>query len=168
MGSFVSFALYWFVVGSFTALLNRMLPDRLISKYTNLIFRWQAEPKFFEKRLRIKAWKDRMPEMSSYDKTVFDKSSLKSMNKEYLNRYMTELNKGLFAHSFPIIFLLPIANTVSNDMVVWINAVLLSIMHLPFLFILRYNQSRMTKLMAYVNRKEQRREQKEALVQESL
>lgn len=161
MGTMLYYAGYWFVVGIITVIVNRLLPDRLISKYSHLIFRRKVNPKFYEKRLKIKSWKDKMPEMSSYDKSVFDKSSLKSMNMEYLNRYMTELDKGLFAHTFPVIFLLPIANTVSSEAIVWMNAILLSIVHLPFLAILRYNQSRMTKLLEFMTRQDERKKRKE-------
>jgi len=89
MGTMLYYAAYWFVVGIITVIVNRLLPDKLRSKYSHLIFRRKVNPRFYEKRLRIKSWKDKMPEMSTYDKSVFDKSSLKSMNREYLNSYMT-------------------------------------------------------------------------------
>ena len=160
MGAFFTYTIYWFLVGSLTMFLNRALPDKFISRYTHLVFRRKVNPRFYEKRLRIKAWKDRLPEMSSFDNSVFDKSSLKSMNKEYLKRYETELDKGLFAHSFPILFLLPIANEAGSDMAVWFNAILISMVHMPFLAILRYNQARMGKLLQFINRKEERKNRK--------
>lgn len=157
MPSFFMYAFYWLIASTITTFLNRTLPDRFISKYSSIIFRRRINPQFYEKRLKVKAWKDRMPEMSSYDKTVFDKSSLRSMNDAYLNKYLTELDKGLFAHSFPLVFLLPIANTISNDTVIIANAVLLSMMHMPFLVILRYNQGRMLKLLELKRKREERR-----------
>lgn len=123
------------------AFIIRRLPSKAFGherKFFNVSLR---EKNFYEKRLGIKKWKDKIPELGGF--TNFSKGSIdKPRDNEYLARYLLEADYGQIIHlitaftGFLIIFICPLEMWYCFALpVAAINAIL-NIM--PF-FVLRYN-----------------------------
>ena len=103
------------------------------------IFQVSKKEKKFYQSIKIKSWRDKIPELGGF--TSFHKNELSSSNDiEYLKRFITESNYGVIIHienailGF-LIFLIPLCKTPS----IWIPifAVNFVLSMLP-VFVLRY------------------------------
>lgn len=84
------------VDGIFAVLIRRVIPARLFSADRGC-FRVSKKEHEIYRTLRVKQWKDRVPELGCF--TGFSKSNLKSIgNKEYLARFLLESNYGVVIH----------------------------------------------------------------------
>lgn len=124
-------------VDGLTAFLVRRLPERFFSADNNFFDVGMGERNFY-KRLKIKKWKDKIPELGGF--TGFHKNKVADTgSREYFGRFLLESNYGVIIHivnavfGFLIIFL-PFAVSVTL-LVACVNAVLT---FLPVL-VLRYN-----------------------------
>lgn len=82
------------------AYLSRRLPEKwFVAEKTLKV--GEAERKFYRK-LRIKKWKDKVPELGGF--TSFHKDRLESASdKEYLGRFLLESNYGIICHTVNVI-----------------------------------------------------------------
>ena len=88
-----------FAIDGISALvIRRLTPERWYIPEVKLFKVSKSERNFYNK-LKIKAWKDRVPELGGF--TSFHKDSLKSQSdKEYLRRFIIEANYGVIIHIF--------------------------------------------------------------------
>lgn len=99
--------------------------------------------RFYSKRLKIKRWKDSLPQYVS--KGGFSKKSLDSLSLGYVDRFILETCRGEWAHRkcMLISILLMLINRlgvglVFGSLVVFVN--------LPFVCIQRYNRIRLIRI----------------------
>lgn len=118
--------------------IRRLLPMSWFSPGKKL-FRVSKKEKKFYQIIKIKSWKDKIPELGGF--TSFHKNELSSSNDiEYLKRFITESNYGVIIHienallGF-LIFLIPLCSAPS----IWVPifAVNFVLSMLP-VFVLRY------------------------------
>lgn len=126
------------VDGLFAFLIRRLTPMKWY-KPGRRIFSVSKKEKNFYNKIKIKSWKDKVPELGGF--TSFHKNELSSSNDvEYLKRFIIESNYGVIIHvenallGF-MIFLIPMCSAPS----IWIPifAVNLVLSMLP-VFVLRY------------------------------
>ncbi len=124
--------------GLMAFLIRRLLPMSLFAPGKKIFQVSKKEKKFYQ-AIKIKSWKDKIPELGGF--TSFHKNQLTSSNDiEYLKRFITESNYGVIIHlenaflGF-LIFLIPLCNSPS----IWIPifAVNFVLSMLP-VFVLRY------------------------------
>ncbi len=124
--------------GLMAFLIRRLLPMSWFAPGKKLFQVSKNERKFYLS-IKIKAWKDKIPELGGF--TSFHKNELSSSNDiEYLKRFITESNFGVIIHlenavlGF-LIFLIPLCSAPS----IWIPifAVNFVLSMLP-VFVLRY------------------------------
>ena len=124
--------------GLMAFLIRRLLPMSWFSPGKKL-FRVSKKEKKFYQIIKIKSWKDKIPELGGF--TSFHKNELSSSNDiEYLKRFIVESNYGVIIHienallGF-LIFLIPLCSAPS----IWIPifAVNFVLSMLP-VFVLRY------------------------------
>ena len=146
-GFFFVFGLTWLaivivmLIDGLTAGICRLLPQKCANREKK-IFQVNAKEKAFYEKLKIRKWKDKVPEIGQF--TGFRKNKIADPKSiEYLDRYLLEICYGELGHiasvctsflSLGLFFISPL----------WIGialpvAVISALLNLPSLFILRYN-----------------------------
>lgn len=108
---------------------------------------WEADGRFYEKFLRIKSWKDHLPDGSAWFGEGFAKANLTSRDRAYLERFNRETWRGELCHWVaigftPLFFLW-------NPW--WADLVMLAYAfggNLPCILAQRYNRARINRLLA--------------------
>lgn len=140
-----------------TATVCRLLPASFANPEKQF-FQVSAEEKKFYEKLKIRKWKDKVPEIGQF--TGFRKNKIDDPKSiEYLDRFLLEICYGEVGHiascftSFSILFLFPVYK-------LWFAiaipvATVSLLMNLPSLFILRYNSYKL-RVLRKNNLKKQR------------
>lgn len=115
---------------------------------------WLSRPRRFEdggrwyqRRLRIRAWKDRLPEKGDLFRDGFSKRHLISRSDAHLERFVAETRRAEYVHW---------SNLVAGPVfLVWCAPLLGACMvgfgvvaHLPFIAVQRYNRERLLTILA--------------------
>lgn len=159
--TFVSGAGYLYVLG-FTALavviviaidalvstIARLLPKKCAQHEAKVFIVSAKEKKFYEK-LKIRKWKDKVPEIGQF--TGFRKNKIVDPKSvEYLDRFLLEICYGEIGHFFSVFlgFALLLFYPLTD---IWFAvsipvAIINIFMNLPSLFILRYNSYKLVIL----------------------
>ena len=113
------------------------------NKYIYKIKSWENNGFFYSKRLKIKLWKDLLPQYVSNG--GFSKKNLDSLSLEYVDRFILETCRGEWAHRRCMLVALLmlvinrlLAGVVFGTLVVFVN--------LPFVCIQRYNRIRLLRV----------------------
>ncbi|MBQ8296122.1 MAG: hypothetical protein IJX87_06825 [Clostridia bacterium] len=129
------------LIDSLIATLARLLPKKW-ARHDAKVFTVSAKEKKFYEKLKIRKWKDSVPEIGHF--TGFRKNKIVDPKSvEYLDRFLLEACYGEIGHffilffGFAVLLLYPISK-------VWIAisipvAIVNIFLNLPSLFILRYN-----------------------------
>ena len=149
-------------IDAITATVSRLLPKKC-ANHEKKIFRVSAKEKKFYEKLKIRKWKDRVPEIGQF--TGFRKNKLVDPKSvEYLDRFLLEACYGEIGHFFSCIFgFLTLAFFFVSPL--W-QAIAIPVctvnvfMNLPSLFILRYNSYKL-EILRTSNLKKQARAQAE-------
>ena len=149
-----------FLIDALVAAGARLLPAHF-ADHTKKIFTVSAKEKKFYEKLKIRKWKDKVPEIGHF--TGFRKNKLDDpQNPAYVERFLLESCYGEIGHFFSsvlgflILFLFPIAKI---WLAVAIPASLVNVcLNLPSLFILRYNSYKL-EILRKANLKKQRQMQ---------
>ena len=168
---------FWFILGAvlinvvaviavdgLIAFLIRRLPEKWIG-HERRFFQVSAKEKKFYEKLKIRKWKDKVPELGQF--TNFHKNKVaEPRNNVYLERYMLEAAYGEVIHlagcflGFVIIFFYPLKYWLCFGFPVAVINLIMNI--LPY-FILRYNFYKMKVLYRSNERKQRRAAEKETL-----
>ena len=128
-------------VDGITAGIARLLP-KSVADYTKKIYKVTAKEKKFYERLKIRDWKEKIPELVHL--TGFRKNKIADpKNIEYVERFLLEICYGDLGHfaslfsGFTILLFYPVSR-------IWIIisipvAIVNFLLNLPFLCVLRYN-----------------------------
>ena len=129
------------LVDAIVATVSRLLPEKC-ARHDLKIFTVKAKEKKFYEKLKIRKWKDKVPEIGQF--TGFRKNKIVDPKSvEYLDRFLLEACYGEIGHFFSVFFgflillLFPIST-------IWFSvsipvAIINAFLNLPSLFILRYN-----------------------------
>ena len=168
---------FWFILGAVLinvvaviavdglfAFLIRRLPEKWFG-HERRFFQVSAKEKKFYEKLKIRKWKDKVPELGQF--TNFHKNKVEEpRNNVYLERYMLEAAYGEVIHlagcflGFVIIFFYPLKYWLCFGFPVAVINLIMNI--LPY-FILRYNFYKMKVLYRSNERKQRRAAEKETL-----
>ncbi len=151
-------------VDGVTAAICRVLPAKLANPEKKIFHVSQREKKFYEK-LKIRKWKDKVPEIGQF--TGFRKNKLGNPKSlEYLDRFLLESAYGEIGHivscitSFAILFLFPVYR-------LWFAvalpvAIVSALLNIPSFMILRYNSYKLRVLRDSTAKKLRRAQETEA------
>ena len=168
---------FWFILGAVLinvvaviavdglfAFLIRRLPEKWFG-HERRFFQVSAKEKKFYEKLKIRKWKDKVPELGQF--TNFHKNKVaEPRNNVYLERYMLEAAYGEVIHlagcflGFVIIFFYPLKYWLCFGFPVAVINLIMNI--LPY-FILCYNFYKMKVLYRSNERKQRRAAEKETL-----
>jgi glycosyl-4,4'-diaponeurosporenoate acyltransferase len=153
------------IVDALVATVCRLLPQKWASHEKKVYTVSAKEKKFYEK-LKIRKWKDAVPELGQF--TGFRKNKIVDPKSvEYLDRFLLEICYGELGHTFslPLGFLILLLFPITK---IWLAvaipvAIVNIFMNLPSLFILRYNSYKLEVLRKSLLKKQQRARKSEAL-----
>ncbi len=151
-------ALIVILIDGFTAAVCRLLPKGIANHEAKIFQVSQKEKKFYEK-LKIRKWKDRVPEIGHF--TGFRKNKLEDpKNVEYIDRFLLETSYGELGHFFSLFtsFLLLLFSPIYK---LWVPiaiavAIVSVLLNIPSLIILRYNSYKLRVLRKSALKKAQR------------
>jgi hypothetical protein len=142
----------------------RLLPEKF-AHHEKKIYQVSAKEKKFYEKLKIRKWKDRVPEIGHL--TGFRKNKIADPKSvEYLDRFLMEACYGQIGHFFSCIFGCAIFAFSFLTPLWWVICIpvtlINALMNLPSLIILRYNSYKLRILRAanLKNAKKAAREQK--------
>lgn len=146
------------LVDALVATIARLLPKKCANHEYKVFAVSAKERKFYEK-LKIRKWKDKIPEIGHF--TGFRKNKIVDPKSvEYLDRFLLEICYGEIGHffspffGFAILLLYPIH---SAWLAISLPVAIINIFfNLPSLFILRYNSSKLKNLRKINLMKQQR------------
>lgn len=112
-------------------------------KYTYKEKVFERGGKFYSEKLKIKIWKDFLPQYIS--KNGFSKKNFQNKNLVYIDRFILETCRAEWNHRMCMLIALPglIFNTFKTG--IFLTALIL-LTNLPFVFIQRYNRFRLLAL----------------------
>lgn len=117
-------------------------------------FKWEQGGRWYQKRLRINSWKDRLPQ--HVGKGGFSKESLTGVSLEYLDAFLREICRAEWYHTGCLFLLLPLLIGCFWAPSLLILVLALLVLHLPFLAIQRYNLARLLPLRNRIARRSAR------------
>lgn len=156
------------VVDALVATVCRLLPEKF-ANHTSKFYTVSAKEKSFYEKLKIRKWKDKVPEIGHF--TGFRKNKIADPKSvEYLDRFLLEACYGELGHfcilfiGFTILLLgfIPFFPTMSLWLAISIPVSIVNIfLNVPSLFILRYNSYKLEILRKSNLKKQQRAKEKE-------
>ena len=136
------------VIGFISSGLGNLVPKRLIDarKFPFKEHRWEHGGKAYT-FLAVDKWKTKAPDVSKHFKWVFCKRLSGSMDKEYIDNFITETCVAEMVH-YILIFISPVFFLWNN--IYWGRTIvfLYIVGNLPFIIIQRYNRPRLIRLEA--------------------
>jgi glycosyl-4,4'-diaponeurosporenoate acyltransferase len=110
------------------------------------LMRWERDGRSYE-RIRIRRWKDRLPEAGEVFDGGFSKRHLASRDLEYLDRFAVETCRAEFAH-WAMMALVPIWFVLFVPLVAILNVGYALGANLPCLLVQRFNRARLLRIRA--------------------
>ncbi len=124
---------------------SRFSPDRLRYK----IQKWEKGGKWYVKYLRIKDWKDLLPQYIM--QKGFSKQHFTNLKIEYIDRFLMETCRAEWDHSMNCMY--AVISIIINPLGIGLLFAFLSIfVNLPFIAIQRYNRTRLLTVKKKVQR----------------
>lgn len=105
-------------------------------------FFWEQDGKWYQRRLKIKSWKDRLPQRITED--GFSKEHLDGASVDYLNRFILETCRGEWIHFSNALLSIVLLLFAPQPFKI-LCAVIVLLIHLPYVAIQRYNRFRLIR-----------------------
>ena len=152
-------------VDGLVATIARLMPTKC-ADHTKKVYQVSAKEKKFYEKLKIRIWKDKIPEIGHF--TGFRKNKLADpQSVEYVDRFLLESCYGELGHffslflGFTVLLLYPLSD-------VWFAlaipvAIVNFFLNLPSILVLRYNSYKLVVLKKSLLKKQQRAKKAENL-----
>ncbi len=147
VGQFFLFVLIALIMGSMLFVIGELLPRKNFdyNAFPYRSFQWERNGEVYQ-RLAIQKWKDHVPDMSKYVKTMFAKAIASPRDPEYTQKLILETCVAELVH-FILILLSPIFLLYMDGVYGYIAMYAYILGNLPFILIQRYNRPRLIRLM---------------------
>jgi len=137
--------IFWHLV---VLLACRVLPCSFFdfNKFLYKARAWEQNGKFYVKKLKIKKWKDHLPQYvatGGFSKRNLE--SFKKIDKKYIERFITETCRAEWNHFFCSLYFVVSFFINKNFFCAIIFSLIPIAANLPFLVIQRYNRLRLLK-----------------------
>jgi glycosyl-4,4'-diaponeurosporenoate acyltransferase len=145
----------WIAWSLFIGFMGYRLPLPLLETDTWLTrpCPWGEERRWYDRVLRIKRWKDRLPEAGDFFQGGFRKSSIGCGDCAVMFRFLAETRRAEYVHTAIWLFWL-VTMLWTPSWGVLINLVVGTVFNLPCVLVQRYNRLRLQHLLGL---KEQRK-----------
>jgi len=139
-----------FVMGIIGLIIGRIIPRDLvdINKFPFKIYKWEKGGKAYNK-LGINHWKDKLPDVSIYLKSVFPKRVETNQDKKDIEFFMLFAKETCVSEFVHLVLLLasPIFYVVNKNVYWgWWATILYLIGNIPFIMVQRYNRPRLLSI----------------------
>ena len=114
---------------------------------------WEQNGKWYQKHLKIKKWKDRLPQ--HIGKEGFSKKNFTTVSLGYIDDFILETCRGEWDHSRNCIYGL-ISLAISPPIVGFVFLLITLLLNVPFIIIQRYNRFRLQALRQKVLKQEKK------------
>ncbi|QGG56553.1 glycosyl-4,4'-diaponeurosporenoate acyltransferase [Paenibacillus sp. FSL W8-1187] len=101
---------------------------------------FEAGGRWYERRLLVQRWKDRLPDGGGWVKAGFPKRRLRSGSREYLERFAAETRRGELTH-WAMLLPLPLFALWNNAIGMIIMTIYALIANIPCILVQRYNRA---------------------------
>ena len=108
--------------------------------------RWESEGRIYERFLRVRRWKDRLPDGAQWFEGGFAKARLDSTAPEYLRRFLLETWRGELCHWSALAFA-PVFALWNPPWAVAVMTFCGLLLNLPCIVVLRFNRARFYALV---------------------
>lgn len=144
---FFRFLLVFVIIGPIFFVIGELLPRKNFdyTAFPYRSFKWERNGDIYHKIL-IQKWKDRVPDMSKYVKTMFAKEIVSPRDPEYTRRLILETCVAELIH-YVLILISPIFTQYLNGVYGYVGMIVYALGNVPFILIQRYNRPRLIKLM---------------------
>lgn len=106
---------------------------------------WERNGKFYTEILKIKSWKDKLPQYVS--KNGFSKRSMNlNFDKEYIERFILETCRAEWNHLMCCMYFF-ISFLINSFKYAFIFSIIPVLANLPFLLVQRFNRIRLNRLL---------------------
>jgi glycosyl-4,4'-diaponeurosporenoate acyltransferase len=141
---FVGWATWSLLIG----FVGHRLPLKLLETNTWLTRRrpWGEDRHWYERVLRIKSWKDRLPEAGNFFPGGFRKNSVGGGKYAVMCRFLAETRRAEYVHSAIWLFWL-VTMLWTPRWGILVNLVVGTVFNLPCLWVQRYNRLRIEQLL---------------------
>lgn len=147
IGNFFRFVFYTAFIGFAAFFLGQLLPRRNFD-YTSFPFKcfhWENNGRIYLKT-RIQFWKDKVPDMSQYIKSVFRKRITVFRSADYLEDLIRETCVAEWVHLM-LVFISPIYLVLLDGAAGVLSMIAYALGNVPFILIQRYNRPRLIMVM---------------------
>jgi glycosyl-4,4'-diaponeurosporenoate acyltransferase len=134
--------------------IGHRLPLKLLETDTCLTqqFCCWDDRQWYEQVLRIKNWKDRLPEAGDFFPGGFRKSSIAGGNYQVISRFLAETRRAEYVHIVIWLFWL-VTMLWTPSWGVLVNLLVGTVFNLPCLWVQRYNRLRLKHLLVLKEQK---------------
>jgi glycosyl-4,4'-diaponeurosporenoate acyltransferase len=142
-------SLVWFLIGLATGWhFHRLPPERFaVDNWLTRSRRFEDDGRWYQRRLRIRSWKDRLPEKGDLFRGGFSKRHLVNRTTPHLERFVVETRRAEMVHWSNLaagpLFLVWCPPLLGGCMIVFGV-----VAHLPFITIQRYNRERLLRILS--------------------
>lgn len=140
--------LAWVLIGVVTGWAWLRVPDARLAAdgWLTRPRRFEDDGRWYQRHLRIRSWKDRLPEKGDLFRGGFSKRHLVDRSSEHLERFVVETRRAELVHW---------SNLAAGPLfLLWCRPLLGACMvlfgvvaHLPFIAVQRYNRERLVALL---------------------
>lgn len=144
----------WFLIGLVTGwYFHRRAPEHFATdNWLTRPRRFEQGGRWYQRRLRIRSWKDKLPEKGDLFRGGFSKRHLVDRSTPHLERFVIETRRAEMVHWSNLaagpVFLIWCPPLLGGCMVVFGV-----VAHLPFIVIQRYNRERLLAILARRHRR---------------
>ncbi|GGL60539.1 glycosyl-4,4'-diaponeurosporenoate acyltransferase CrtO family protein [Sporolactobacillus putidus] len=148
--SFIYNSFVFLIVSIINTIISIKLPVSIFH-YDSWLFRersWEKKGAVYQYYLRVKKWKNLLPELSDFLAFLFSKKQIKRYNPDYLYRFALETCRAELAHWCIIISSFLFAkwgDDIGSSILISFIAV---VFNLPYIIIQRYNRPRILSVLA--------------------
>ena len=129
-------------------LFHRLDVDRFTGdRWWSRLRRWEADGRWYQRRLRIAAWKDRLPEAGDLFAGGFDKKQRPVRSEAYLSRFAAETRRAEGVH-WVLLALAPLTALWCPWWLAVAMGLYAAVANLPFIAIQRFNRGRVLAVLA--------------------
>lgn len=144
---FFQFLLIVVIVGSISFVIGELLPRENFdyNAFPFRTYKWEKNGAVYQK-IYIQKWKDHVPDMSKYVKTMFAKKIVSVRDPKYTHMLILETCVAEFTH-YILILCSPIFTHYLEGAAGYIAMIAYALGNLPFVLIQRFNRPRLIALM---------------------
>ncbi len=110
---------------------------------------WERGGRWYERRLRIRVWKDRLPEAGDLFEGGVSKRRLPARNQAGLERFVRETRRAESTH-WVLLAVAPVFALWSPPVIMATMAAFALVANVPCLLVQRYNRARLLRVLARV------------------